>query len=274
MNSGNPTLRAGVFDKPVNAPRWDDLTTAKSGTMTVQGTAIKAGVLLAICVASACFAWAKFEPMYQAGNMGGMMPWVFGGAIGGLVLALIVSFKPTTAPYLAPIYAATQGIFIAGISLVLVAQTASRASPGGAASALNVGMIFQAASLTFGIAGAALLAYATGFIRMSPAVMKMVVIATGGLAVYAVALMLLNGVFKLGLPNLWSSASPLGIGFSLFVIVLASFNLVMDYQVIDEGVKAGAPKYMEWYGAFALTVTLVWLYIEILRLLSKLNRRD
>ncbi|MBX3388903.1 MAG: Bax inhibitor-1/YccA family protein [Phycisphaeraceae bacterium] len=274
MNSGNPALRSGVFNRPVDAPRWDDLSaTSVPGAMTVRGTAIKAGFLLAICATSSIFAWLKFEPMYQAGNVGGIIPWIMGGGIGGLVLALIISFKPTTAPFLGPIYAAVEGLFIAGISLFLVAQAGAK-SAGSGAAALNVGMIFQAASLTFGIAGAALLAYATGFVRLSPAAVKMVVVATGGVAVYAVALMLMNGVFGMGLPNLWSSASPLGIGFSLFVIVLASFNLVLDYQVIDEGAKAGAPKYMEWYGAFALTVTLVWLYIEILRLLSKMNRRD
>lgn len=273
MNSGNPTLRAGVFNNPVNAPRWDELAARQSGTMTVQGTAIKAGILLAICVVSSIFAWMKFEPMYQAGNVGSMAPWVFGGAIGGLILSLIICFKPKTAPFLAPIYAAVQGLFIAGISLFLVAQAGAKSAGSGAAT-LNVGLIFQAASLTFGIAGAALLAYATGVVRLSPAAVKMVVVATGGVAVYALALMLMNGVFNMGLPNLWSSASPLGIGFSLFVIVLASFNLVLDYQVIDEGAKSGAPKFMEWYGAFALTVTLVWLYIEILRLLSKVNRRD
>jgi len=274
MNASNPMLRSSVFDKPVDAPRWDELgTAAKSGTMTIQGTAIKAGFLLAICVTSALFSWAKFEPMYQAGSIGGIVPWMFGSAIGGLILSLIVSFAPRSAPFLGPIYAAVQGVFISGLSLFIVAQAAGSKSTA-VQGALNTGMIFQAASLTFGIAAAALLAYATGVIRLSPKVMKMMTIAIGGVALYAVALMLLNGVFNMGLPNLWVSASPIGIGFSFLIVILASFTLVMDYQMIDEGVKTGQPKYMEWYGAFALTVTLVWLYIEILRLLSKLQRRD
>jgi len=274
MNASNPMLRSSVFDKPVDAPRWDELgTAAKPGAMTVQGTAIKAGFLLAICVVSAMFSWMKFEPMYQAGNIGGIVPWLMGASIGGLVLALIVSFKPQTAMFLGPVYAAAQGVVIASFSLFIVAQMAGN-KQGTAQAILNTGVIFQAASLTFGIAAAALLAYATGVIRLSPTVMKVISVAVGGVALYAVGLMLLNGLFKMNLPNLWASASPIGIGFSLFVVVLASFTLVMNYQMIDEGAKTGQPKYMEWYGAFAVTVTLVWLYIEILQLLSKLNRRD
>lgn len=274
MNSSNPTLRPSIFQKPIDAPRWEDLASSKvetaPGMMTIRGTAIKTGFMLAICVTSAMFAWSSFYPMAQKGNMGGVFPWMMGSALGGMVVALIITFKMTAAPFLAPIYAALQGVVIASMSLFLAAQVSKKDG----ALAIDTGMIFQAASLTFGIAGAALIAYASGLVRLSGAVQKMIVVATGGVALYAVAMMLLNGVFNMGMPNLWSSASPLGIGFSLFVIGLASFTLVMDYQVIDEGARSGQPKYMEWYGAFALTVTLVWLYIEILRLLSKLNRRD
>lgn len=273
MNASNPMLRSSVFDKPVDAPRWDELgTAAKPGTMTVQGTAIKAGFLLAICVMSAVFSWMKFEPMYQAGNFGGVLPWLFGSAIGGAVLGLIATFKPRTATFLGPIYAALQGVVIAGFSLLIIAQLAGNKQT--AQVALNTGLIFQAASITFGIAAAAFIGYATGVIRLSPTVMKIITVALGGVAIYALAMMLMNGVFNMGLPNLWVSSSPIGIGFSFFVIVLASFTLVMDYQRIDEGSRTGQPKYMEWYFAFALTMTLVWLYIEILRLLSKLQRRD
>ncbi|MBN8598218.1 MAG: Bax inhibitor-1/YccA family protein [Planctomycetes bacterium] len=273
MNAGNPMLRSSVFDRPVDAPKWDELgAEAKSGAMTIRGTAIKAGFLLAICVGTAVFAWEKFEPMYQAGNIGTMVPWMLGSMIGGFILAMIVSFKPRTAAFLGPIYAALQGVVIAAFSLFIVAQMAGTKQ--GAALALNTGLIFQAASLTFGIAAAALIAYATGVVRLSPTAMKVISVAIGGVAIYAMGLMLLNGVFNMGLPNLWVSNSPIGIGFSLLVVGLASFTLVMNYQEIDEGVKTGQPKSMEWYGAFALTVTLVWLYIEILRLLSKLQRRD
>jgi len=276
MNASNPMLRSSVFDKPVDAPRWDELgTAAKPGAMTVQGTAIKAGFFLAICVMTAIASWMKFEPMYQAGNIGPMVPWLLGSSIGGFVLAMIVSFKPQAAAFLGPIYAALQGVVIAGISLLIVSQMAgSKTAQGTGQAVLNTGLIFQAASMTFGIAAAALLAYATGVIRLSPMAMKIISVGIGGVAIYAIGLMLLNGVFNMGLPNLWVSNSPIGIGFSLLVVGLASFTLVMNYQMIDEGVKTGQPKYMEWYGAFALTVTLVWLYIEILRLLSKLQRRD
>ncbi|MBX3380183.1 MAG: Bax inhibitor-1/YccA family protein [Phycisphaeraceae bacterium] len=276
MNASNPMLRQSVFEKPVNAPRWDELgAAAKPGTMTVQGTAIKAGFFLAVCVMTAIFSWMKFEPMYQAGNIGGIVPWLMGSSIGGFVLAMIVSFKPRSAAILGPVYAALQGVVIASLSLLIVAQMAgSKAAQGSGQAVLNTGLIFQAASMTFGIAAAALLAYATGIIRLSPMAMKIISVAIGGIAIYAIGLMLLNGIFNMGLPNLWVSNSPIGIGFSLLVVGLASFTLVMNYQMIDEGAKSGQPKYMEWYSAFALTVTLVWLYIEILRLLSKLNRRD
>ncbi|MFO0860872.1 MAG: Bax inhibitor-1/YccA family protein [Phycisphaerales bacterium] len=271
MATSNPALRSSVFSRPVDAPRWDELAAPKAGTMTVRGTAIKAGFFLAICVSTAVFTWMKFAPGLESGNPGAIGPWLIGAGLGGFVLSLVISFAPRTAPFVGPVYAATQGVFIALLSMLMAMQLGGKSE---GKVVIDTGMVFQAASLTFGIAAAALLLYATGVIRLSQTAMKIVTVAIGGVAIYALGMMLFNGVFKMNLPNLWVSASPLGIGFSLFVIGLASFSLVMDYQAIDTGVRTGQPKYMEWYGAFALTVTLVWLYIEILRLLSKLNRRD
>jgi uncharacterized YccA/Bax inhibitor family protein len=233
--------------------------------MTVRGTAIKTGFLLGLCAIAAVWSWTRFQAVVQGGSGGAMMPWLIGAALGGFVLAMIISFSPRTAPFLSPVYAVLEGIFLGVLSVILPLSYGKGVDPG---------LAFQAAALTFGIAGAAFVTYASGVVRLGGTAMKMVAIATGGVAIYAIALMLCNGIFHLGLPNLWASASPLGIGFSILVIVLAAFNLVMDYQTIEAGAAGGAPKYMEWYGAFGLTVTMVWLYIEVLRLLSKLNRRD
>lgn len=271
LNSSNPTMKA--FDRPIDAPRWEDLaasssvpaSTAGGAVMTVRGTAIKTGFLLAIVVVSAAMSWMKFEPLVQAKQAGAIMPWFMGSMLGGLVLSLIVSFKPTTAPYLAPIYAAVQGVFLSALSLFISLQFLK---------GVEGALIFQAMTLTFGIAGATFIAYASGLVRIGGMVAKIMAVAMLGLILYAVALLLCNGLLNMNLPNLWSSTSPMGIAFSGFVVVLASFSLVQDYQIIEESAAAGAPKHMEWYGAFALTVTLVWLYIEVLRLLAKLRGRE
>lgn len=268
MSSSNPAFKA--FDRPIDAPNWADLASAPSaaavpGAMTVRGTAIKTGILLAIVIASAIGSWLKFEPLIQAKQFGQVFPWVIGASIIGLVLSLVVGFAPKTAAYLAPIYAAAEGIFLAGISLFISLQFTK---------GIDTGLIFQAMILTFGIAGATFIAYASGLVRIGGMVSRIMMVALAGVCIYAVALLLCNGVFKMNLPNLWASTTPIGIAFSGFVVVLASFTLVQDYQIIEESAASGAPKHMEWYGAFALTVTLVWLYIEVLRLLAKLRSKD
>ncbi|HEX8878263.1 MAG TPA: Bax inhibitor-1/YccA family protein [Phycisphaerales bacterium] len=268
MNSSNPAFKA--FDRPIDAPNWADLASAPSaaatpGAMTVRGTAIKSGVLLAIVIASAVGSWFKFEPMVQAGQAGAIVPWALGSMALGLVLSLVIGFVPKTAAYLAPVYAAAEGIFLAAASLFISLRFLK---------GVDTGLIFQAMTLTFGIAGATFIAYASGLVRIGGMVGRILMVALTGVMIYAVALLLCNGVFNMNLPNLWSSASPWGIAFSGFVVLLASFTLVQDYQIIEESAQSGAPKYMEWYGAFALTVTLVWLYIEVLRLLAKLRSKD
>lgn len=268
MNSSNPAFKA--FDRPIDAPSWADLASAPSaaavpGAMTVRGTAIKSGILLAIVIASAVGSWFKFEPLVQAGQGGAIVPWALGSMLLGLVLSLVIGFAPKTSPYLAPIYAAAEGVFLAAVSLCISLRFMK---------GVDTGLIFQAMTLTFGIAGATFIAYASGLVRIGGMVSRIITIGIAGLCVYALALLLCNGLLGMNLPNLWSSASPIGIAFSGFVVVLASFTLVQDYQVIEESAASGAPKYMEWCGAFALTVTLVWLYIEVLRLLAKLRAKD
>lgn len=272
FRTANPAL--STFTKPQT---WADLDQAeqKIKTMTIGGTVTATTILLGICAGTGVVAWSKFVPMIEAGNAGGVYPWLFGGMIGGFVFALIVMFAKRTAPLLAPVYAAFQSVFLAGLSIIIplryfgeVSSTGQVTMPEGATT-----LVFQAIGLTFGILFALLAGYAAGLIRIGNTAKKVMFVAMGGLFVYMIAIFLLNGIFSVGIPNLWTDASPLGIGFSAVIVVLASFFLVLDFQFIEAGVKNRAPKYMEWYGAFGLMVTLVWLYIELLRLLAKLRSR-
>ena len=270
IRTANPALSA--FNKPQT---WGDLDRAeqKVKTMTIGGTVTATSILLGICSATAVIAWSKFMPMIEAGNTGGLYPWMIGGAIGGFITALIVIFAKRTAPFVAPIYAAFQGVALAGFSAIIPMMYFGETNAAGQVTMPDgaTTMIFQAIGLTFGILFALLGGYAVGLIRIGKTAQKVMMVAIGGLVVYMIAILLLNGIFSVGIPNLWTSASPMGIGFSAVVVVLASFFLVLDFQFIEAGVKNNAPKYMEWYGAFGLMVTLVWLYMELLRLLAKLR---
>ncbi len=262
FHSGNPTLNDSTFDAPA---RWDDLSERerKATTMTVMGTVNATAILLGVCSSVAVLAW-----YFVTKNPSLVMPIWLGGMIGGLVLGLVISFKPKTAPFLAPIYAALEGAFLAAFSYYVAAQwvPAQDGSP-------DTGIVFQAVGITFAIFAGMLIGFWTGLIRVGPVVTKIMMTAVMGLILYAVALFLLNGVFGLGLPNLYSSASPMGIAFTAISLGLASLFLVLDFQFIEKGAQSGAPKYMEWYGAFGLLVTLVWIYIEVIRLLAKLRSR-
>jgi uncharacterized YccA/Bax inhibitor family protein len=194
---------------------------------------------------------------YNSGNPDAVMPWMIGGAIGGFIVALITVFKKTWSPITAPIYALLEGLFIGGISSIFEAK--------------YPGIVIQAVGLTFGTLFGLLVAYKTGFIKATENFKLGVVAATGGIAlIYFVSFIL--GFFGVGVPFIHESGL-MGIGFSLFVVVIAALNLVLDFDFIEHGAEHGAPKYMEWYAAFGLMVTLVWLYIEILRLLAKLRDR-
>ena len=270
--TGNPTLRA--FEKPMS---WDQLgdapagassaakAEANKGVMTVAGTVTALGVLLGLCAAAAVGSWTVFEPWLTNDQPGKIFPWMLGTGLGAFVIALIVTFKPRSAPLMGPVYAVLEGVFLSAASLFITARFLGQA---------DVGLIFQAVLGTFGIAGGLLAGYATGLIRVGSTVKKVLVVAMGGIIIYAIGLMLLNGLLGMGIPNLWASASPLGIGFSALLVIIASVMLVWDFQVVDEGVKNGAPKHMEWYGAFAILVTLAWMYLELLRLLAKLRSND
>lgn len=162
-----------------------------------------------------------------------------------------------------------EGAFVSGLSLFVAERWL-----GGADNPAATGTIFQAVVLTFAIMAAMLIAYGTGLVKGGKVFTAVVMTGTMGLMLYVAVLWIGNGIFGAGIPNLYSSTSPLGIGFTAACLLFASMFLVLDFRMIDEGIKRGAPKHMEWYGAFSLLVTLVWIYVEVLRLLAKLQSRD
>ena len=220
--------------------------------MTIPGTINKTAFLLLLCLLPASFVWGRFF----AGQTT-VMPFVVAGAIGGLILALITAFKMQWAPITSPMYALLEGLFLGGVSAQFEMQFP--------------GIVIQAVALTLCVTASMLFMYRTGIIKPTEKIKAGIFAATGGVALIYV-LSIIMGFFGVNFPFIHSTG-PLGIGFSLVVIVIASLNLILDFDLIDQGAKQGAPKFMEWYGAFALMVTLVWLYIEILRLLSKLRKR-
>jgi uncharacterized YccA/Bax inhibitor family protein len=256
MRTSNPALNDQVFrDAAVDSRSTGTLATSPGLTMTLEGTVAKTGILLAILVAAAGFTWLKVT-MGQDPNAATV--WSTGGAIAGLILALATTFKPTWSPYSAPLYAAAEGLFLGGISAVFELQ--------------YPGIAFQAIAGTLGTLAALLFAYATGLVRATENFKLGVVAATGGICLVYVVQFVLS-MFGSGIPGIFA-AGWVGIGFSLFVVAIAAMNLVLDFDFIENGVRQACPKYMEWYAGFGLLVTLVWLYLEILRLLSKLRSRD
>ena len=251
MRSGNPALGESTFlDLGTGAVVRND-----AGTMTLNGTVNKTAFLLVLTLVAAMYTWSRFF----AGDVAGLMPFIWGGMIGGLVVALVTVFKKEWSPFTAPLYAVLEGLAIGAISAVFEQRFP--------------GIVMQAVGLTFGTLAALLLAYRSGLVRATENFKLGVVAATGGIMLlYLVNIgMRLFGFDGMGFIH---DSSLLGIGFSAVVVVVAALNLVLDFDFVEKGVEHGAPKYMEWYAAFGLLVTLVWLYLEILRLLSKLQSRN
>ncbi len=246
MRTSNPALNEQVF-RGAGA--------AFGETMTVQGTVNKTGILLLCAVATAAWTWNIFLHSHSPEAVG---PLALVGVIGGLIFAFATIFKKTWAPVTAPIYALLEGLVLGSVSAILEVRFP--------------GIAIQAVSLTFGTMVALLLAYRSGLIRVTDKFRLGIVAATGGIALFYVIEMIL-GFFGVHFTAVNGSGA-IGIGFSVFVVIIAALNLVLDFDFIESGARAGAPKYMEWYGAFGLMVTLIWLYFEILRLLSKLRSRD
>lgn len=248
MRTGNPILSDKTFENFDSA-----MTSAQANTMTLNGTATKTMMLMTLVVGAGAVTWNLFSQQSPL-----VMPLMIGGAIAGLIFALITSFKPTWSPVTASLYAVCEGLFLGGLSALY--------------QHMYQGIVVQAVFLTLGTLFALLLAYQSGVIRATENFKLGIVAATGGIFLVYMATLVL-GFFGVQIPYIHGSGL-IGIGFSLFVVIIAALNLVLDFDFIETGVERGAPKYMEWYGAFGLLVTLVWLYIEILRLLAKMNSRD
>ena len=246
MRTGNPALNDATFS---------GIGRAEAGaTMTIQGTVNKTIALLLLLILPASWTWRLY---YTPEGQQALLPWMLGGVLGGLVVAVILVFKKTWAPVLAPAYALLEGLALGGISSVFEAR--------------YPGIVIQAVGLTFGTLFALLMAYKSGLIRATENFKLGVAAATGGIFVFYLVTMVL-GFFNIRIPYIHESGM-IGIGFSLFVVVVAALNLVLDFDFIESGARHGAPRYMEWYGSFGLLVTLVWLYLEILRLLAKMRSR-
>lgn len=250
MKSSNPALKEKLFGGVIG--QTDD--------MTVDGTVTKTAFLLLLLLCSAAFAWAQVAPQMGFDGMqlrGNPMPFVLIGGIGGFVVALATMFKAAWSPMLAPAYALLEGLLIGAISAIFEAK--------------YPGVVMQATVGTFATLGAMLLAYRLGWVQVTDSFRMGVTTATMGIALMYFVTWILS---FFGVPvNFLHDSSPLSIGISVLVVALASLNLVLDFDFVAQGAARRAPKYMEWYGAFALTVTLVWLYMEILRLLGKINDR-
>ena len=222
--------------------------------MTLNGTVHKTALLLIGLIATAAITWRR---TMLTEDLSTLYPYFAVGTIGGLVVGFITAFKMEWSPVTAPLYCVLQGLFL-GIFSAIFEQKFP-------------GIVFQAVSLTFGTLASLLLAYQTGLIKATENFKLGVTAATGGIML----IYLINFVMSLfgsGIPYIHESGT-FGILFSLFVVVIAALNLVLDFDFIENGVEQKAPKYMEWYAAFGLLVTLIWLYLEILRLLAKMRSR-
>ena len=250
--SSNPVFGKDIFNRSV--------TGTDEGVMTINGTINKTGIMLLIVIFAATFTWRKF---FEANAIPGAIPegvmgWMLGGAIGGFILALVTIFRPRSAAMTAPIYAVCEGLFLGAISAMFEGRFP--------------GLVMRAVSLTFGVFVIMLLLYRSGTIRATEKFRTVIIAATGGIAlVYLVSF--IAGMFGANL-GFMQGNSLVSIGFSLVVVVVAALNLILDFDMITRGADARAPQYMEWYGAFGLMVTLIWLYLEMLRLLSKLSSRN
>ena len=240
MRSGNPALNKKTFE---------NLTNTSGGVMTLDGAVNKTAISLLLLMCAAYYT-------YSNGNLSLIWP----GFIGGFIVAMITIFKKEWSPVTVPVYAVLEGLALGGISSVYAHEYTE--------------IVQQAIFLTFGIFATLLFAYKTKVIKPTENFKLGVFAATGGIAIVYLASFIMS-MFGSGMSIMSpDNSSWMSIGFSLFVVVIASLNLVMDFDFIEEAAESGAPKYMEWYGAFGLLVTLVWLYLEILRLLAKLSGRD
>ena len=253
MKTSNPALGENTFRGSSGGgyPTYVDA----ASRMTLSGTVNKTGLLLILTVASAAWTWQRFLVSHDPASVGGLLML---GALGGLICAMVTIFKKEWSPVLAPTYALLEGLVLGGISVITDIR--------------YPGIAMQAVGLTFGTMFVLLFLYSSRIIKVTQKFRLGVVAATGGIFVFYLVQMLL-GFFGIHFMSL-NGSGPLAIGISLVICAVAALNLVLDFDFIERGVNYGAPKYMEWYGAFGLMVTLIWLYLEILRLLSRTRSRN
>lgn len=274
MRSSNPALNDKVFEQArasaaaEAAPGWaagtqlEDAYAAPAyrgpvsgeDTMSLNGVVWASAALLVLLVAAGVFGWNSVDSTAEAVSVPGWLPLVL---FGGLGVAVLTIFKPKLARFTAPVYALVQGALLGAISALY--------------NATYDGIVIQAVGLTIGVFAVMLFLFATRVIKVTDKLRTGIVAATGAVMLVYVANLILS-LFDMNVPFLHSTGA-LGIGISLAIVGVAAFNLLLDFDFVERGVEAGAPRYMEWYAAFGLLVTLIWLYLELLRLLSKLQRR-
>ncbi|HEY4060312.1 MAG TPA: Bax inhibitor-1/YccA family protein [Puia sp.] len=247
FESSNPTLSEKIFTRNIDHSNTE--------VMTVRGSIQKFGFLLLMVTAGAAYTWK----LYFEAKGPTMMTLFWIGLIGGLISGLIISFKPTTAKYLAPAYGLLEGFVIGGLSAIVNDSFKGK----------YPNIVLQAVILTFGVAFAVFLLYNFRIIKPTQKFKAIIISASFGILLFYMVYFIL-GLFGVQMSFMsWNDSSPLGIGINLFVIAIAALSLVLDFERLEVGEQMGAPKYMEWYGAFGLLVTMVWLYIQILKLLSR-----
>jgi uncharacterized YccA/Bax inhibitor family protein len=249
FETGNPTLSEKIFSKSIDR--------SSTELMTVRGSIQKFGFLLLMVVAGAAYTWK----LYFEGAFPTMMTFFWVGLIGGLVSVIAISFKPTLAKYLAPAYGLLEGFVLGGLSAIVNDQFKEK----------YPNIVLSAVLLTFGVAFAVFLLYNFRIIRPTAKFKAILLSSMAGIFIFYLVYMVL-GLFGVNIPFMnWGDSSLLGIGINLFVVVIAALSLILNFEQIEVGEQVGAPKHMEWYGAFGLLVTMVWLYIEILKLLSRFS---
>jgi uncharacterized YccA/Bax inhibitor family protein len=253
FKTSNPALGQNTFSDAARSQYGGSLVDA-AARMTLSGTVNKTGILLLCAIATAAWTWNQFMQTHDLTVAG---PAVMLGALGGFVVAMVTVFKKTWSPVTAPIYALLEGLVLGGLSAMFELR--------------YPGIAMEAVGLTFGTLFVMLFLYKSGLIKVTQKFRMGVVAATGGIMVFYLLTWLLS-MFHISMFNSVYGSGVVGIGFSLFVVAIAALNLVLDFDFVEQGVTVGAPKYMEWYAAFGIMVTLVWLYLEMLRLLSKIRR--
>jgi len=253
LKTSNPALGEKTFSNLSGTGFGGAIDAANR--MSLSGTVNKTGILLICAFATAAYTWYRFTVTRDPADVSGLL---LLGVFGGFICAMVTVFKKEWAPITAPIYALLEGLFLGGVSALFDLR--------------YPGIAIQAVGLTFGVLFVLLLAYSSRIIRVNDKMRLGIIAATGGIAVFYLVQMVM-GFFGVHLIAI-NSGGAIGIGFSLLVCAIAALNLVLDFDFIERGVAYGAPKYMEWYGAFGMMVTLVWLYLEILRLLSKMRSRQ